>query len=610
MVPSAAPRRSPSSPSSPSSQGDPPIRTMADELVRCASFEDAACTALARAMALVQAALARSRFASAGRVVRGVVHLRPQDGYRGLAVVETEAAKRRGDAEARLTSATAWRWIVATRKPVAIDVHVGRIHLAEGLAPAKLHEPRETETDFRGSETHSGLIARDVTHVHVVPLRGPLGALSGMLSLEVECRSAIGAPFVWSECEADLQLVADVASPYLTGLPPRAAACVPGDEPGDPLLPVVGASMAPIVDILRTFARQDEPILLTGPTGAGKSRLARFCHEHSRRRGKPFEVLDLCSVPESLQLAELFGWRRGAFTGATRDKTGYLAQAEGGTVFLDEIDNLSTQAQAGLLRVLEEHAYRVLGDERRDVKADVRFIVGSNARLETAVREGRFREDLYDRINVRPVSLPPLSERADEIGPWARFMASRRHGNSAGTVMMDRGAEALLEARAWPGNLRQLDNVVRRAYAIASAMVGDGKPSPLILGEEHVRRALAFEAGADGANRREPSLADQLLAAATAFVREAERLGAGVLDLDAAEAFKGFVLGAATARCEGDRDRAFALLGKDKLAKARNHHKVLRRELERVDELCRRLGVSAPFVTRLEEGAEDARRGP
>lgn len=576
---------------------------MADELVRCASFEDAASTALARAMALVHGALARSRFAGAGRVVRGVVHLRPQDAYRGLAVVETEGAKRRGDAETRLTSTTAWRWIIATRRPVAIDVHVGQIHLAEGLAPAKLHEPRGAHIDFRGGETHSGLIARDVTHVHVVPLRGPLGAVNGMLSLEAECRAAIGAPFVWRDCEAELQLIADVASPYLTGLPSRGPA--PGAEV-DPFLPVVGASMAPLVDILRTFARQDEPILLTGPTGAGKSRLARFCHEHSPRKGKPFEVLDLCSVPESLQLAELFGWRRGAFTGATRDKTGYLAQAEGGTVFLDEIDNLSPQAQAGLLRVLEEHAYRVLGDERRDVQANVRFIVGSNARLETAVRERRFREDLYYRINVLPVRLLPLAERTDEIAPWARFMVARRHGSGPGTVEIDAGAEALLEARAWPGNLRQLDNVVRRAYAIASAGRGEGKTS-LVLGEEHVRRALAFEEAAEAGHRRDPSLPDTLLAAATAFFREAQRLGEGALDLDDAEAFKGFVLGVATAECQGDRDRAFALLGKDRLAKARNHHKVLRRELERVEELCRKLGTGASPFDGLAAGAGGSR---
>jgi DNA-binding NtrC family response regulator len=590
------------------------VHALAEELVRCTSFEDAARVVLSHAIALAQRVLVRSRFAATARVVRGVIHLRPHDGYRGLVVVETEAAKPRGDDDGRLTSTTAWRWVVATRRPVAIDVHAGRIDLVAGFAPAKLHEPRAAGgSDFCGGETHSGLIARDVTHVQVVPLLGMLGVVDGMLSIEVACRAAIGAPSPWGDCERDLQLCAVMAAPYLAGLPSRGARAsqeTDTEADVDPFLPVIGASMAPIVELLRTFARQDEPILVTGPTGAGKSRLARFCHEHSRRKGKPFEVLDLCSVPEALQMAELFGWKRGAFTGAVRDKVGYLAQAEGGTVFLDEVDNLSPQAQAGLLRVLEERAYRVLGDERRDLQADVRFIVGSNARLETAVREKRFREDLYYRINVLPVRLPPLAERADEIVPWARYMANRRHGDTAGRaepLAIAPRAGALLEARAWPGNLRQLDNVVRRAYAIASMAHGEPKPASMVIGEEHVRHALAYE-DADGGPTADSSLIDKLIAAATAFVHEAERrgggAGGGTLDLDMAEAFKGFVVGVATMECDGDRDRAFAMLGKDRLAKARNHHKVLRRELERVEDLCARLGVGAPPFVRIAGRAE------
>jgi DNA-binding NtrC family response regulator len=357
----------------------------------------------------------------------------------------------------------------------------------------------------------------------------------------------------------------------------------------------VGASMAPLVQLLRTFAQQEEPILVTGPTGAGKSRIARWCHRQSARGDKLFEVIDLSAVPEQLQVAELFGWRKGAFTGAIRDKPGYLAQADGGTIFIDEIDNLSPRAQAALLRVLEERTYRVLGDDGREVPANVRFIVGTNASLQNAVRDKRFREDLYYRINVLPVRLPPLRERSDEIAGWATYMANRRHGagDGNGAVSIARGGEALLVAHAWPGNLRQLDNIVRRAYAIASMAHGGCAPAQMVIEEEHLRHALAYEEQSEG-----KSLVEVLLGAATVFVHEARRRGTAGLDLDWTDALKGFVLGVAIEQCGGNREEAFTLLGKEKLAKARNHHKVLRRELERVEDLCRVLGhPSAPFAS-------------
>jgi DNA-binding NtrC family response regulator len=571
---------------------EPAVGALIEELLRSTFFEQAARAVLGAALAAAERALAGSVFARSGRIVRGVVHLRPGDGYRGLVAMPGRNARLPvADAgEAHLTSTTAWRWVAETRQAVSIDVHVGRIELPGRADPEPLLQAHAAGgAAFQGGETHVDLIARDVTHLHVVPLRGLGGAVEGMLSLEVECRASIGKPFVWPECARELQLIADVAAPHLVALPVREA--TPREV--DPLLPVIGASMAPLVQLLRTFAQQDEPVLLTGPTGAGKSRIARWCHAQSRRRDQLFEVVDLSAVPEELQIAELFGWKKGAFTGAIRDKQGYLARADGGTIFIDEIDNLSPRAQASLLRVLEERAYRVLGDDGRDVPADVRFIVGTNAGLQSAVRDKRFREDLYYRINVLPVKLPALRERADEIVRWATYMANRRHGADDGTgVSLARSAEARLIAHPWPGNLRQLDNIVRRAYAIASMAQGGGAAGPMVIDDEHVRRALAYEEQGEGR-----SLVEVLLGAATAFVHEARQRGTAALDLDWTEAFKGFVLGVATEQCGGNREEAFTLLGKEKLAKARNHHKVLRRELDRVDDLCRLLGdPSGPFA--------------
>ncbi len=187
-----------------------------------------------------------------------------------------------------------------------------------------------------------------------------------------------------------------------------------------------------MVSLLRTFSEQEETILLSGATGVGKSRLARWCHCHSGRRAGPFETLNLLSVPGELQLAELFGWRRGAFTGAVKDSPGSLARAQGGTLFIDEIDKLSLGAQGAMLQVLEDRTYRSLGDGATH-HADVRFVVGTNGDLQAMVREGRFRPDLFFRINVLPIAVPPpLARPAAAAAAAARARARARQGGGGG----------------------------------------------------------------------------------------------------------------------------------------------------------------------------------
>lgn len=354
-------------------------------------------------------------------------------------------------------------------------------------------------------------------------------------------------------------------------------------------LPVSGAGRRPWLDLLEVFARQDETLLISGPSGSGKSRLASWCHERSPRCRGPFQVVDLLSVPEEMQMAELFGWKKGAFTGAVQDQEGCVARSEGGTLFIDEIDKLSLRAQAGLLQLLETRQYRVLGDAGRQRTANVRFIVATNVDLKAAVAAKRFREDLFFRIHVLPIRLPGLQERRDEIIPWARYMLARRHQESQGSgeASFTPEAEQVLQRFSWPGNLRQLDNVVRRCYALALV----GPPLPGVRVErEQVEQALAFERDETAT----PPLMQSLRRAAEAFIEHAlaRKEGELGLDLTHAEALTGLVLEAGQRRL-GDVREVFRLLGGESVVRSRNHQREYRRELDKVARLESAVGAAS-----------------
>ncbi|UQA60908.1 sigma-54-dependent transcriptional regulator [Polyangium aurulentum] len=555
-----------------------------DRLRKARYFEEAAMTMLREMLAAANAALAESRFASRGKILRGMAHLRPSDGYRRLALLE-DAPQRGEPTITYVPSASAWRWVATRECPIAVDVPLGSVRTWQNQSVEVINEGA-----FSGSDSILRLERRDASHLYAVPLRSLRGTVEGMATVEAGCPPAIGHDFIFPAVSEPLQIIADIAAPYLASLPLRPAAAGAVDD----LLPVIGQSMASLIEMLRVFAQQEETLLIGGPTGAGKSRLARWCHAQSIRRGGPFEVLDLLTVPEDLQMAELFGWRKGAFTGAAKDTAGCITRAFKGTLFIDEIDKLSLKAQAGMLQLLESRTYRPIGDGAREQQADVRFIVGSNVDLYEQVKLGRFREDLYYRINVLPVKILPLDERRDEIPQWARFMALRRHRESVpeGDARISAAAEQLLSEHTWPGNLRQLDNVVRRAYALALMTQGNASPE-ILLEERHFARALSYERGS---GRR--TALESMRAAATAFVEEAERFEERslVLDLELSDAFRGIVLGTAVQRL-GSRDAAFRLFGKAAQVQSRNHHKMLRRELEKVEALCKALGEeSSPFA--------------
>jgi len=567
------------------------LSALASALHTARHFDQAALVTLRSLLRIAEEALQASRFAGKGRLLRGVVHLRPADAYRRLAALEREALDSPSPEQeslllddspqvSLLASASAWRAVVEHGCAVSIDVGLGSMSPHQG--PTRSLSAPSRVAPFT-QESQQRLLSRQATHVCVLPLRVPGERIDGMIALEASCVAALGQEFIWRDAGPQLQLVVDLAAPYLSALPPRPGATPETDE----FLPVIGTSMDSLVAVLRVFAQQDETILVSGPTGAGKSRLARWCHERSARRQSRFESLDLMTVPEELQMSELFGWRKGAFSGAVKDNPGCLARAEGGTLFIDEIDKLSLKAQAGLLHVLEDRTYRALGDAGSEQRANVRFIVGTNANLLDAVRRGTFREDLYYRINVLPVRVPPLDERRDEVGPWARYMLARHHRekNPGGVARLAPDAEQRLEQSAWPGNLRQLDNIIRRAYTLAMVELG-GTSQELELREPHIRQALAYEGGAQSS-----ALVDALSQAARAFVLEAQRRQAP-LDIDLAESFRGFVLAEAVQQV--GREEAFRLVGRESLVKSRNHLKALRQELKKAEALCAEVKQPVP----------------
>ncbi len=555
------------------------------ELRHARTFESAAVATLSALLKIADDCLEHSDFRSDGSLLRAMAHLRPNDGYRGLVVLAHGASEVTlpDNGVDVLPSVTAWKLVETCGTAVAVDVQLGRYQAVDGNAfvDAGTH-PRSSQS-FDSTATVQRLLGRDTTHLYVVPMRGPGSAVLGMISLEACCHSAKGREFIWPRCAGSLQLLGDLATATLIALPLHAR--VPA--PSDPEMPVVGESMTHLIELLRLFARQDETILISGPTGVGKSRLALWCHMQSARRDQPFQTVDLPAVPEDMQMAELFGWKRGAFTGAVASQAGCVARAEGGTLFIDEIDKLSLKAQSGLLQLLETGQYRALGDPAGTRKGNVRFLVGTNVDLRDAVAQGRFREDLYYRINVLPVRLPPLTERADEIGAWAHFMVARRHGQSdeAAAASLASAAVSILTRHPWPGNLRQLDNVLRRAYAMAM-FERSSDHEELTIGVRHVEGALAYE----GELSQGTVLMSSLHTAALAFAHEAlSRSEHGqALGLQHTAAFRGLVLKAAHQRLK-DLKEVYRRFGHDKLVDSRNHTRDYRRELDKVELLGRAL---------------------
>jgi DNA-binding NtrC family response regulator len=231
--------------------------------------------------------------------------------------------------------------------------------------------------------------------------------------------------------------------------------------------------MEAVIELVRRAAPSRSNILLTGESGTGKELVARAIHQLSPRNDGPFVVVNTGSVPTDLLESTLFGHTRGAFTGAVASKRGLFEVADGGTIFLDEIGTISSPTQAKLLRVLQEREFIPVGGEQT-IRVDVRIIAATNAELQRMVAEGSFREDLFYRLNVITIELPPLRQRPDDIPALATHFL-RRYGEENGRTALALSPRAMdvLTAYHWPGNVRQLENVIERAVVLSTGEVID-----------------------------------------------------------------------------------------------------------------------------------------
>jgi DNA-binding NtrC family response regulator len=250
--------------------------------------------------------------------------------------------------------------------------------------------------------------------------------------------------------------------------------------------------MQRVFDVIESVADTRSTVLVTGESGTGKSMIARAIHQQSDRAGKPFVEVACGALPENLLESELFGHVAGAFTGATGNKTGKFSQADGGTIFLDEIGTASPAMQVKLLRVLQELQFEQVGGDKT-FKVDVRVVLATNEELSEAVAAGRFRQDLYYRINVINIELPPLRDRRSDVVLLAqKFLEQLREDTNRKVTGFDDDALAALEVYTWPGNIRELQNVVERAVLLGKGDLVTTADLPReIAGAKSIRSARA-----------------------------------------------------------------------------------------------------------------------
>jgi two-component system, NtrC family, nitrogen regulation response regulator GlnG len=294
-------------------------------------------------------------------------------------------------------------------------------------------------------------------------------------------------------------------------------------------LPLIGRSpaMQEIYRVLARLTQTDLTVMINGESGTGKELVAKVLHDHGKRRTGPFVAINMAAIPRELIESELFGHEKGAFTGAQNRTQGRFEQAEGGTLFLDEIGDMPLEAQTRLLRVLQQGEYTTVGG-RTPIKTNVRIIAATHRDLKNQIQLGAFREDLFYRLNVVPLRLPPLRERIDDVGDLVRHFLRQAAREGLGQKSIETAAIERMKSYAWPGNVRELENFVRRLAALNTQdtlsvqmvdndLADQGPASPADSGSspkdlsEQVERYLATYFGTFGRDLPPAGLYDRVI---------------------------------------------------------------------------------------------------
>jgi two-component system, NtrC family, nitrogen regulation response regulator GlnG len=454
------------------------------------------------------------------------------DDDRSIRTVLTQALGRSGyQVRATASAATLWRWVEDGEGDVAItDVIM----------------PDENGLDL-------------IPRIRRIRPELPVIVMSAQSTLTTAVQATQRGAFDYLPKPFDLKdllAVVDRAlkQPIAPSGTPEAAKPAPDDA-----LPLIGRSPA-MQEIYRIIARlttTDLTVMINGESGAGKELVARALHDYGRRRQGPFVAINMAAIPRELIESELFGHERGAFTGATNRHVGRFEQANGGTLFLDEIGDMPPEAQTRLLRVLQEGEFTTVGG-RQPIRANARIVAATHRDLRALIRSGQFREDLFYRLNVVPIRLPPLRERPDDIPALAQHFLGKAQSEGLPAKTLDPGAMALLSAYRWPGNVRELENLIRRLAALV--------PQPVIteavLAEE-LADYVPVEEPVEAASNDEPdsmaAVVERHVNRLLAAIRESGE--EGVLYERALAELERPLIRMTLAETRGNQIRAAALLG-------------------------------------------------
>ncbi len=299
----------------------------------------------------------------------------------------------------------------------------------------------------------------------------PVIVMSARNTLHTALRATEHGAFEYLPKPFDLTELVDAVQRALSA-PDDALEPPLAEEAPDERLPLIGRAptMQEIYRMLARLMASDLTVMIVGESGTGKELVARALHDHGRRRDGPFVAINMAAIPRELVESELFGHEKGAFTGAITRSAGRFEQAQRGTLFLDEIGDMPPETQTRLLRVLQEGEYTTVGG-RTPMRADVRIIAATHHDLRQLIRQGLFREDLYYRLDVVPIRLPPLREHTDDIPELVRHFLSRAAAENLPWKIIDNAAMDRLKLHRWPGNVRELENLVRRLAALYSEEV-------------------------------------------------------------------------------------------------------------------------------------------